>query len=456
LSEFKNKKNITPKRFKEIIKRGLGSAILILKSISDVAQYKKVVLWATLNDTVYDRLFEAYRGEYLFEIISYFNDNHYFEVELIKKYSAKRHKENEFKYLTNVLYCFAQNGSTVAKETLYAKYNELCSFTLNNKRQLVLRENQTIEQKMLEEICIWLTSLEDFNAFKKIVIDLKQYYLQNQGKKYFEYIWFFENAIAKFGEKRVLNYLQGEGIFYEPYDYEKASPPQKPLLLQEVIAFCNKKLSWQERFSIRKFGRTATNEELTAVMQCMVSEKNLDTKANYLAVFKDVSFSLEILDIKNIIECSKMDNRRLKANAYYILEKNICKEVYEYAVELIGTNIDLDYAIELLCKKFKKSDAELLSNAVKKLKISYASVEWHGAFMAVNSLIRENKNAPSELLEYLYEQTLCSDCREDIVKNIVKRKLPCLERILNECEYDCNYDLRTFAIKTQKKNLHLK
>jgi len=451
MSEFLYKKNITPKYFKEKIKRGLGSAILILRSVYNIEQYKEIVLWATLNNTCYCNTTEDYRGNYIFEIISYFNDNYYFETELIKKYNAKTNNINDFNHLTNMLYCFAKSGSSMAKDTLYKKYHDLSELVLNSKQQIHLKETPTIEQKMLEEVCIWLTSLDGFDALKKIIVDLKQYFLYNHGKEHFKACWFFENAFRKFSEKRVLKILQKNGIFYEPYDYK--SPPEKRYSLQEIIALCNTQLSWQERFDIRKFGRTATNKELLELMQRMIIEKNLDIKANYLGVFEDVSFSSNVLCVRDIIECSKINHKKLKSIAYDILSENACEDVYNYAVGLINSNVDLGYAIELLCKNYKKSDAELLSKSVKKLKISYASFEWHSAFMAVNSLIEENKNAPLELLEYLYEQTLCSDCRWFIVRNIVKRKLQCIERILKECEYDCEYDTRDFAIKIQKKIL---
>lgn len=438
---------MTKKEFKEKIKRGLGSAILELRAASNIGIYRDIVLWAVLNDTCYDHYFEHSRGEYLFEALSYFNDNTFFEEAIIKKYNSKTNKTHDFAQLTEMLFYFAEKESAKAKETLYKKYSELCEIILNNKRLLLIKEKETIEQKMLENVCVWLTSLDGYNAFKQIVKDLTKYYLHNKGNEHFEWFWFFENSFDKFGKKRVLKYLRQKGIAYEPYDFKKRDEQEKTFSLQEIIDLCSKKLSWRERFDVNRFGRTATAEELAKSVEYIIAEPNLDVKANLLEIFKRTPFCS---DINCIIEYSKTDHKKLKTISFRILEETVCDAVHNYAVELIADNKDISDAIKLLCKNFKKNDAELLSRAVKKLRLSYNAGVWYNAFFDVTRLIRKNKNAPFQLLEYLYENTLCSYCRENIVENIVKRKLPCVTRILEEGKYDSNDDIRTFAYKRIK------
>jgi len=427
--------------FREHIKRGLGSIILALRSNSNIEQYKDIVLWAALNDACYERYFENLRGEYLFEAITCFNDNQFFINELINKFNNPKLKNiYDFVQIANILFYFAINGGEHAQNVFYKKYYELRETILNSKRLMSIKKKVAIEQKMLEEICVWRTSLGGFDIFKNIVDDLLPYYLRNQNKKHFEWFWFFENSFDKFGSKRVLKYLQQKGIFYGE---AKEKPLQEDKLsLEDVISFCNKKLSQKIRQKIRRFGRKAATDELLNVSESIINETNLNVKANLLEVFKYAPFCS---DIKYLIEYSKTTHKQLKAIAFDVLREIVDDTIHDYAVELIIANKDISNAVILLCNNFRKNDASLLCSAIKKIKVSYKHSEWHSAFMDINSLIESNKHAPAEILEYMYSYTLCSYCRELIVKNIVKRKLPCAYRILEECRYDCNYDIRQFA-----------
>ena len=47
-------------------------------------------------------------------------------------------------------------------------------------------------------------------------------------------------------------------------------------------------------------------------------------------------------------------------------------------------------------------------------------------------------------LEYMYENTLCSCCRESIVKEMGSRYM-LTDRILEECLYDSNEEIREYV-----------
>jgi len=49
-----------------------------------------------------------------------------------------------------------------------------------------------------------------------------------------------------------------------------------------------------------------------------------------------------------------------------------------------------------------------------------------------------------ELLYYMYENTLCSCCREAIVKEMGSRYM-LTDRILEECLYDSNEEIREYV-----------
>lgn len=56
----------------------------------------------------------------------------------------------------------------------------------------------------------------------------------------------------------------------------------------------------------------------------------------------------------------------------------------------------------------------------------------------------------TKMLEYLYQNTLCSFCRESIIRTMYKQDVVPNE-ILYECLYDSYYDTRQFAEEKLEK-----
>ncbi len=78
------------------------------------------------------------------------------------------------------------------------------------------------------------------------------------------------------------------------------------------------------------------------------------------------------------------------------------------------------------------------------MNISYDDNRWHNTFFAISDLFyKRKKNLPYELLYFMYENTLCSECREHYVRDMRKHKL-LTKQIIEECKADCNYDIRKY------------
>ncbi|MDE6219775.1 MAG: hypothetical protein K2G51_04980 [Lachnospiraceae bacterium] len=88
-----------------------------------------------------------------------------------------------------------------------------------------------------------------------------------------------------------------------------------------------------------------------------------------------------------------------------------------------------------------------MASAVEQIPITYWDTGWHGAFSDIIDLFEEpGKGKPNELLLYMYQNTLCSFCREHIVKQMGRRRMLTRE-LLEEMQYDCNEDIRAYAVK---------
>lgn len=88
-----------------------------------------------------------------------------------------------------------------------------------------------------------------------------------------------------------------------------------------------------------------------------------------------------------------------------------------------------------------------LTEAVKQIPILYENGEWHHTFSDVMRVFdAPDGNKPKEILPYLYRNTLCSFCREAVVREMGRRRMLTRE-LLEELRYDCNDDIRAYANK---------
>lgn len=96
---------------------------------------------------------------------------------------------------------------------------------------------------------------------------------------------------------------------------------------------------------------------------------------------------------------------------------------------------------------FRPDDEPFLFSIVKSLPIKYDDGNWHAAFMDIEDGIKYMRGKPkTDILEYLYRNTLCGDCREHIVRLMHKKKV-LTKAILQECRFDSNSDIRAFTEK---------
>jgi len=234
---------MTKTQFKEAFKRGLGSAYLELKACNSREKYKDIVLWCCLHDTCYDMQCEGGRGIYLYNAICLFDDKSFFEDKIIGHFMKMKLDTWVFDQLCELLYLFASDGSVKARNALYEKYNQLLAVLSKKRRSSGIWH----ERDNFEWLCVWLTSLDGFRAYKKIVEQVGEYYLKSNETNTFYLDWFYYNSKNKFGQKRVDNYLQKNAIksmavkaFFkevESFAVHKVSEPVVPTL-KELIEAC--------------------------------------------------------------------------------------------------------------------------------------------------------------------------------------------------------------------------
>ncbi|HEY9059527.1 MAG TPA: hypothetical protein VIO64_03340 [Pseudobacteroides sp.] len=440
---------MTKGQFKEAFRRGLGSAYLELKNSKCPEEYKDIVLWCCLHNTCYDMQCEGSRGTYLYNAISLYEDKSFFEDAIIKNFEKKKLDTWLFDQLCDLLYQFANDGSKHAREALYKKYDVL--FTLLSRKRKI--GSICSERDNFEWLCVWLTSLDGFRAFKRIVEQIGKFYINTTNPNIIFMDWFYSNAKNKFGKKRVDNYMHKNAAKsksvaaflneIESFGSEKPQVITQPSL-KELLEACYEPSVYHGRGVAIRFSRTASLEELSELAKIAVTETNPEIKLKLLWAFRKKPFPL---DESYVFELAKSDNESIRDVAFDMMSQLSSDRIHDYATFLIKGRKEVANSLSLLCRCYQPGDESLLVDGVKGLPVSYNNGLWHGVYMDIEDLLKESScRFELSMFMHMYKQTLCSSCRSSLVQTMYKRKILPVE-VLEECLYDSYDDTRKFAAK---------
>ncbi|MDI4648039.1 hypothetical protein [Cohnella hashimotonis] len=243
-----------------------------------------------IRNTCYDMQSEGGRGIFLYEAIGLFEDRDFFEQAIIQRFMRKNLDAGLFNQLCELLDSFSMDGSMKARDTLYEKYRILLG---------TLSQRTTRKQKNnLEWLCIWLTSIDEFSAFKSIVTQLGERILENS--KSVQVDWFYANSKNKFGDKRVDKYLQKNAAKSEQINafLMAVSPSETPNkegipapTLENLIQTARENPIRSRMLSLR-YAKVATDTDLVKLAKRAIEESDLATKLGLLWTFKKVRFPL--------------------------------------------------------------------------------------------------------------------------------------------------------------------
>lgn len=443
--------------FKHVFFRGLGSALIELQSCGDPQKFSDIVLYGCVHNTTYDIQCEGDRGWYLYQAAKLAGDKEAVETAVIQRFFKIREDEWLFNQLTSILYRFAADGGKDARAALYQQYENMLA-ELSPERSKIRGMYRTYPRRdMFDWLCVWLTSLDGWGAFKRILRDVCETLLPKDEDCFFSE-WFYDNSKDKFGKKRIDDYLRKQSgqspnirIYYEKakawdtYVYSEQPIPT----FEEVIAAIDGQ-EFQGRGIVMRFARNASSEELEKLATAAINETDAKIQFELLWPFRrfaSFSFPEEFL-----LRLSASDDDSLRDVAFDIMGRNPSEKTRQLALSLIRSGNDVENGISLLAKNLRPEDEAVLCEAVKMFPVRRDGESWHSAFMAAKDGLKAMRGKPkTDILEYIYHNTFCGSCREHVVWLMHKKKaLPA--DILLECQYDSYSDTRAFAERVIKYN----
>lgn len=447
------------------MERGLGRCVLELDRTENVEKYRDTVLWGCTHNLSFDTQCEGTRAWYLYELIKRFPYAEEFVSAVINRFDGcKSDGRWEFAHYCDLLALFAADGNADALNALRKKYAVLYDVLLNRKR---LPANGIFAaQDDFEYLCIALADCSDNSlaAYLKIANDIGTLYQSNNLYSGGDFVWLRECCVQNYGKLRVQNVLESAAEKFPAVrkyidettwcnaEYEVRSERrniQTPHTADEFYtALSGGETSLND---IIRFARKCGAEEVLKLAQMYVDESDVSKKIAMLNVFSHRADGFPLSPEYLIID-AKSDDEDLSNAAFEALEKTHHNTVREFALELAHDDSRKAEAISLLSANYRKSDRKLLTDLVKSLIIDYNDESgWHGAFMSVQDIFKQSgaRDLPKDLLLYIYENTLCSSCREYVLLEMGRRRMV-TEELLNECLYDSNYNIRNYAAKRLK------
>lgn len=455
---------MTKKEFKCAMQRGLGRCILELEKAEDKEKYRELVLWGCTHELTYDAQSEGSRAYYFYEIINLFPN-----ISSFLQATAKRMKQCikssswEFSQCCQLLALYAADGNVYAEKELQICYNYL--FDLLKRKRTIEANGIFPERDNFEELCVSMITYgnetECVLRYLNIAADMGSLILVNPLFSDWSFEWFQAASESNMGKRRLQKALKSKTLRAEEIQVYVTAMKQQQLERKErytqrltTADDVYNSLQAGERIPLvlmRRMQRNGKEQEVRklAAYYEAESDENLRKSLLRLLANEDCAYAL---DVQQLILDSQSQNEQLQEYAFQVLANKKDEKIREYAMTIINDEGHRGDVVSMLAKNYRRQERDIFVRLVKRIPITYDDGIWHAAFADVMDMFREKqiKCPPKELLLYMYENTLCSFCREYIVKEMGRRRMLTKE-LLSECIHDSNIEIRKYAEKKRKR-----
>lgn len=450
---------MTKKAFKYDMQRGLGSCVLELQNTQDLEKFRPLVLWACSRAMAYDAQCEGCRSVYLYQLITQFPDSAPF-IDVLEKrlFQSMRSRGWEFMQDCEVLSFFALDGEKRAWNILRSCYRELLPILYRKRKHTKdgLTDN-------FDSLCLTLVTMRP-GMYRRLVNDIGLLIEGNSLYSAADFAWFQSVSESELGEKAVHRilyhpdadagvraYARSMEEDRERWKREEAEiKKSEPKTADEIYGRLKGGEDLGRIYLARNMMNQGRSQEVAKLAEYYRDEEEPDLRYRLLRMLANKVCAWS-LDIEKLIADSRSDHGDLAERAFEALSHIRDTRVREYAFELLQDEKQQAQAVSMLAANYEDGDREVFVHAVKQIPITYENGEWHGVFCDVMDLFSgPARRKPKELLLYMYRNTLCSYCRERVVREMGRRRM-LTRKLLEEMQYDCNEEIWTYAERKLRK-----
>lgn len=438
---FRQNKNftgghMTKKEFKEAMLRGLGRCVIAVRK--EPEKYRDIVLWACKRNFAYDAQSEGTRSWYTYTMANAYPDQETFIAATAE--ALKRYRPNngwDLLHFSEILMFFAMDGYEFARQALEEKYQEILAAMFDRKRRpnRVFHELSDLEQ-------LGLVLAVDSKSFMRIAGDFGRLYRE---KKYMcdgDFAWFFSSKGGQYKRTMLSAARKDENVACfmqrEQADIAAQEEHRKQQRTLSPETYTGVRLS---RWLAQKADKETVEQYAIAYRKQMQPE----LRAKALEAFSWCPYPD---DPQPIIEDIKSECEELQNTAWRALENIRHPAVRAFAINNAKSGIRTPENFALLVTNYAPEDAHLLEEFLRERIVTKDWDDVHAAGLDIYRAFHKDSGIPhpKHLLPLLYRYNPCSHCRESALVYMCKHRMLTKE-VLEECQFDSNYDIRRMASK---------
>jgi len=431
-------KSIIKKQFFNSLKCGTGEAFILMKQYPEI-DFSAYLQKAIIKNYAYDGQCESSRADYLY---SFYRLSH--KKEKIREAVLKAlQTESEDTWTLTQLFEFAkilaQQGDKEAKKGIYKRFGKKIIRGADWAGADAISELDGFEGlkfiaetfgKLLEkdpEDCQDDSLINEFqskNGEVAVYEELEKMAKQNK------YVEIYLNNINHTKQIRELNARKRQEELKNDVD---------------IISFI-KNAKRPRIFLKYEKPRKLANEDLELIATHFLQEKSEVLKEKFLSVFTEYKFPFDYHPILELAKEKYSPENRITQYAIESLKFFQAKDLRDFAIDNLQTVrlMNINLYLPILISNYKKGDYRLLNHLINKSDNPdfIHSINYDIRKIYEQNITTECKNP----LESLYNKITCSECREDIIKLLVRYNV-LSNKILKEMEFDCNENIQKLFVK---------
>lgn len=436
-------KSIIKKQFFNSLKRGTGEAFILMKQYPEI-DFSAYIQKAIIKNYAYDGQCESSRVNYLFSFYQLAHKKEKIRDAVLEALQTEIKDTWTLTQLFEFAKILAQQGDKEAKKGIYKRFGE----------KIIPGSDWAGSAEILE--------LDGFDGLKYIAETFGRL-LENDPEDCQD-----DELIISFQEKNksinILEKLQEEAKrnkyirlylesiertnkSYEEYQKNREKPQE---INNDPASIINYLLTLKRIPPyIRK--RKFDDETLESIAIRFLNEENKANKEKLLSIFIEHKFPFDYHPILELAKEKYNPKNRIIEYAIESLKFFQAKDLRDFTIDKLQTArlMNINLYLPILISNYKKGDYKLLNHLINKS-------DNPDFIHSINRDIRKiyEQNITTECkgpLENLYNKITCSECREDIIKLLIRNNV-LSNKILKEIEFDCNENIQKLFAELRNKN----
>ncbi|MCQ2430208.1 MAG: hypothetical protein MJ192_07755 [Clostridia bacterium] len=446
---------MTERTFRYAMRRGLGRCVAELRTCPDPEKYRRAVLWGCLHNLSFDTQCEGTRARYVYALVRCFPDPESFAGPTVESFRTLSGRDTWlFCHFTDLLVCFAADGSPAALDALRSRYDELYYRLLHRRSSSYYDYLRDDFEHLL--IARFISLSDGRQPLKEAAAELGHLFRTNKRYTYWDFEWFLTLLGEKYGKKRMAKLAEhpadeDEAAFAAAYREMEAAleefhkpivppvPPTSGELSQKAEAG---ELTVSDCV---RFRRRADEDEKRALAASIEATGDPEKRAGLLRTFIGDAYPG---DPALLTSWAESPCEELREAALAVMQDLSDPVVYVWAKARFDAGQADSGIICILLKNYRSADKERLLAAVRALSVTYDERSgWHGVVMQIKD---RSVRLPDEFYLWVYESSLCSCCREDAVR-VLGRRGRLTPALLEECLHDSNDEIAAYAARRLRR-----